>query len=84
MTTPIGVTAEMLTNRKQVLSVYGRESLDKITGALRIVAEKKGLDAFKLAVDESLRAGREGKVMAALQLAAAACEIAEAAQASDS
>ena len=77
MTAPIEVTAEMLVSREQVLSVFGRESLDKLTHALRIVAEKKKLNAFRLATDESIRAGREGKEMAALQLLAAACEIAE-------
>ncbi len=45
---PVTVTAEMLRNRAEVLAVYGQERLDRITAAVRNIAEKTNRDSFEV------------------------------------
>lgn len=68
---------KMQENRRDVLTLYGRESLDEQVAAVRLIARKTGRDPFQVAVEESIRASKDGEGIAALQLSAVACEIAE-------
>ncbi len=78
------IVKEMEKRRSYLLQLWGAErygkSMETLVTALRTVAEKTGRQPFKVALDEAIRAGEEGREAVSWQLTAAACEIAEGAQ----